>query len=615
VVAVVAILLVIGAVTAYFVTRPVATTRILVFDQPEQPDTLDPAVTFTTPGWGICQQIYQTLVMYNGTSYTTYSGILAQSWTTSADHFNITFHLRSGVHFSNGDPFSAYTMWFSLYRTLVMNQAPTFILTQNFWFPHTNSSSTSDEVNASTAQVATQLNTGNFVTPGASLLAAMQNPDQSFQVIDAQTLQVNLGRGYLGEVPYTYIFATLAAPVAAAVDPLVIQAHGGVTNSTNDWMTTHMTGTGPYVLSSYTPGGTGFTISPDPNYWGVAAAAAEPWNNNLQPAKSTIEIDFQSDPAIVTNDLKTGRVVGASFSYLGPSTVDALKKLTNLNVSDPGSVFASTTGAWWIYMDQQQDPFTNLSVRAAIAHAVNYNRIITLAFGGYANRWVGPVPPGYPYNNTENLAPYQYNLALARQYMNQSPWPITVNPTTGAVSGGYPQHIKYAYINLGDWEAVSTLLQADLTQIGINIDLVPITLDNLYVEQAVNPTTGACTTDTTTNGGPFYMGQEFYTSDYISPDDWTQNNAISYGSANQCMSRYANDTMDHLVLQAAGESNPANLTQLYSTITRMMYENYTNIWLVSPTDFAVTNVNLKGVVLNPMGSGLPYVMSFNTEYM
>lgn len=611
---VVAIIVVIGVIAVYFATRPTTRIPTLVFDQPEQPDTLDPAVTFTTPGWGIVQQVYQTLVMYNQTSYTTFSGIIAQSWTPSADHFNITFHLRTGIHFSNNDPLNAYTMWFSLYRTLVMNQAPTFILTQNFGFPHTNIDSTTDEINASMAQVETLLNTGNFVNPSASLLAAMTNPDQSFQVIDALTFQVNLGHGYLGVVPYTYIYPTLAAPVAAAVDPVVIQANGGVSNATNDWMTTHMMGSGPYVLSTYTPGGTGFTISPDPNYWGAGAAASEPWNNNLQPAKSAIEIDFQGDPAIVVNDLKTGRVVGASFSYLGPSTVNTLKGIANLNVTDPGPVFSSTTGAWWIYMDQQQDPFTNLSVRAAIAHAVNYDRIINLAFGGYAKRWVGPVPPGYPYNNTGNLAPYAYDLQLARQFMNNSPWPITVNPTTGAVSGGYPQHIKYAYIALGDWEEVSTLLQDDLAKIGINIDLVPITLDNLYVEQAQNPTTGVCTTDTTTNGGPFYMGQEFYTSDYISPDDWTQNNAISYGSANLCMSRYANDTMDQLVLAAAGESNPANLTQMYATITQMMYDNYTNIWLVSPTDFAVTNVNLKGVFLNPMGSGLPYVMSFNTEY-
>jgi peptide/nickel transport system substrate-binding protein len=265
-------------------------------------------------------------------------------------------------------------------------------------------------------------------------------------------------------------------------------------------------------------------------------------------------------------------------------------------------------------MDQQQPPFNNLSVRAAIAYAINYTRIINLAFGGYASQWVGPVPPGYPYNDTTNLVPYHYDLALARQYMNESPWPLT-SVTSSGVTGGYPTQLKYAYINLGDWEEASTLLQNDLAQIGINIYPVPITLDNLYTEQAVNPTTGICTTETNTNGGPFYIGQEFYTSDYISPDDWTMNDALSTGSANQCMSRYSNATMDQLVYQAAGESNPANLTQDYATMTRMMYDNYTNAWFVSPVDFLVTNTNLKGIVLNPMGSAAPPAMSFNTEYV
>jgi len=87
---------------------------------------------------------------------------------------------------------------------------------------------------------------------------------------------------------------------------------------------------------------------------------------------------------------------------------------------------------------------------------------------------------------------------------------------------------------------------------------------------------------TNVNGGPFPIGQEFYTSDYIAPDDWTQNNAISYGSANMCMSQYNNLTMDSLVIDAAGQSNPTNLTNDYSQITRMMYDNYTNAWLVVP---------------------------------
>ena len=78
------------------------------------------------------------------------------------------------------------------------------------------------------------------------------------------------------------------------------------------------------------------------------------------------------------------------------------------------TVYGSTSGSWWIYLNQSVYPFDNLSVRAAVAHAINYEQIIQQAFGGYATQWVGPVPPAYPYYNPENLTPYAYNLTLAR---------------------------------------------------------------------------------------------------------------------------------------------------------------------------------------------------------
>jgi len=594
-----------GIVAYYFVTRSaactLASTNPLKFDQPEQPDTLDPQVTFSTPGWGITQQIYQTLVMYNGTGYTTFLPVLADSWMESADHFNITFHLRAGIHFSNGDAFNAYVMWYSLNRAMVMNQAPQFILSQNFWYPHVNYSSPAAETRRSINTLTTQLNTFNFQSPSAAALASMKDQFQSFQVIDNRTIQLNLGSGYLG-VPYAYILATLAAPIAAAVDPVVITANGGVAATTNDWMSTNMLGTGPYTLASYVPG-SGFTLQPDARYWGAADGAKEPWNNILQPAKSSIQLSFQSDPAKTTTDLKTGAVAGASFAYLGPSTVNDLKNSACVSVVPLNAVYSSTAGAWWIYMNQNVQPFNNWSVRAAIAHAINYDQMISVAFGGNAIRWVGPVPPAYPYYNPDNLQPYAFDLTLARQYMRNSPWP-----------NGFPGTIKYAYINLGDWSDVALILKANLAQLNITIDPVPITLDNLYQEQARDARTGVCTTETTANGGPFYMGQEFYTSDYISPDDWTQNNAISYGSANDCMSQFNSATMDGWVLQAAGERDPTTLTGLYRSMTRMMYDNYTDVWLVSPTQCAVSSPLLQGVVQNPMGSALPFTMSFNTEY-
>jgi peptide/nickel transport system substrate-binding protein len=497
-------------------------------------------------------------------------------------------------------------MWFSLYRAIVMNQAGSFILQENFWYPGlTYSSSASDTANA-TAWLTSILNAWNFLSPTPAQKAVMAANNQSFQAVDAYTIVLHTGNGSLGHKPYSFLLATLAGPIASAVDPKVVQQNGGVNKGeANSWMATHMVGTGSFVLSGASldiVSAPSYTIVPDPKYWGRNASLAEPWNNMIQPAKSSIEVDFQNNPAIAVNDMKTGRVVGASFAYIGPSTIHSLQNVACVSVAPLNDVYGSTAGAWWIYMNQNTPPFNNISVRKAVVHAINYDRIIQVAFGGYGTRWVGPVPPEYPNYNPDGLTPYKYNLTLAKQDMSQSPWP-----------SGYPQTLNYEYVNLGDWAEVAILLKDDLAQIGIKIN--PVSIPNIGALLGIQGSdSGGCIAQQPLNGGPFPIGQEFYTSDYISPDDWTQNNALSTGSANACMSSYNNATMDQNVIDAATTSNPTAVKNLYAAITRMMYDNYTNAWLVVPTQFAVTNTHLHGAVPNPMGAAQPFVVVMNTQY-
>src|SRR5437870_9391570 len=207
VVAVVAIVIIVaGIVTFVILNRPPATvcnlssTDPLIFDQPETPDTLDPADPFSTPGWGIVQQTYQSLVNYNGTKYTDYLGVLAKRWTVSPSGYNYTFALRQDVHFSNGHQFNAYVMWFSLYRGIVMNQAGSFILQENFWYPGLTYYATAAQNRRAATQMAGYLNSFDFQNPVAADLAVMMAPDQSFRVVDRFTIELNMGYGYLGTV-------------------------------------------------------------------------------------------------------------------------------------------------------------------------------------------------------------------------------------------------------------------------------------------------------------------------------------------------------------------------------------------------------------------------------
>src|SRR2546428_2875004 len=184
---IIVIVLALSAVTAYYVfflqssACNFSSTNPLIFDQPERPDTLDPHVTFSTPGWGIVQQVYQSLVNYNGSSYVTYLPVLASSWSVSTDGFNYTFILRQDVHFSNGDPFNAYVMWFSLYRAIIMNADGAFILQENFWLPGLNYYSDTNDTNNATAWMVNGLNSWDFFSPTGPQQAFMADANNSFQ--------------------------------------------------------------------------------------------------------------------------------------------------------------------------------------------------------------------------------------------------------------------------------------------------------------------------------------------------------------------------------------------------------------------------------------------------
>ena len=626
VIAVVVIFIVAGIGTYYVLrTSPAVSscgpneTGTICIDQAEIPDSLDPAVTFSTPGWAAVQQVYQGLVNYNGSSTTQFSGVLAKNWTVQYDPAtgfeSYVFTLQPNVNFSNGDPYNAYVQWYSLYRSLLLIQGPQFILEQNFFstnFSTTNPQSYYSSNTSSLAvnnTLASDLNSWNFDDPTSSEIALMGVPNQSFQVINPSTIALNLGYGYLYS-NYTYLLASISAPNSYAVDPTWVDQHGGVQVGTvNTYLATNAMGTGPYLIQNYNGvGGGGYTLKPNSNYWGAAAAKLAPWNINLPPANTTVDVIFQDAIDITTNDLITGAVQVASFAYVGPSTIQQLQGHSNVVVQALPTVFGSTSGSWWVFLNQSVYPFNNLTVREAITHAINYQQIITQAFGGYAQQWVGPVPPAYPYDNNVTAAEpyYQYNLTLAQAEIAASPC------AGGACSSTV---INYMYLNTGnDWVETAQFLEQDLKAIGITINPVGVSLDELYEEQGMD-TNGACVSSTTANGGPFYMGQEFYTSDYISPDDWTQNDAYSAGSANLCMAGYSNATVDYDTFAAAGDSNPADLTSYYTNMTQLMYDNYSEIWLVVPTSFAVYASDLHGFVQNPMASAEPFAIGFNTQWL
>ena len=73
-----------------------------------KPDTLNPAYAFLTESYTIFDLVYSTLVTESADG--TYVGMLAKDWSVSDDGLTWTYHLKDGIQWHNGEPFTAGQM-------------------------------------------------------------------------------------------------------------------------------------------------------------------------------------------------------------------------------------------------------------------------------------------------------------------------------------------------------------------------------------------------------------------------------------------------------------------------------------------------------------------------
>jgi peptide/nickel transport system substrate-binding protein len=559
-------------------------------DELTEPDYLDPAVTYETSGWEVVEQIYQGLLTYNGSSYTSYEGVLASAWTMSPDGMNYTFILRPDVTFSNGDPFNAYVVWYSVYRTLVMNQAPSWILAQNLAPGNGMTFNVTDSM----------LNSINYFNPSPSNLTVMSNPEQSVVALNASAVRFNLGYGYNGVEPYSAFLATLVTPMAYAVDPAVVATHGGVHAGTeNDYMTTNAIGTGFYELQSWVLGQS-VSLIKNPNYWANSLPTSK-LNNAIAPAILNDIVIYYKDSATSIADLRSGTVqmISVPVTYYNVTTPISGVKTAVLPI-----VFGSSEDVHYLYMNTAAlSLFNSLDVRKAIAFAIDYQDIIRIVFNGHAQQWVGPVPPGFQYYNesTAGLSPYQYNpvqaaVSLAQAgFVSHLPNGTTLNP-----GGKQFPNVPFLYDSDNPTDqGAAEIIESNLASVGI-----PITLTSLPFRQYA---TDIDSSNQTTGVPP--MGFGYYSEDYTASIDY-----VSYfTTANQIgTSAYVDSSALNYTYQADAALNSSTIVDAFHNITQRMYQNYTDIWLYVPEFMAVTANGVTGIIPNPAGSGMGYFLYYNT---
>jgi len=377
----------------------------MVFGSASDPSTLDAILIQDGESFRIAQQIYETLIeLKPGTTSDLVPG-LAKSWEASADGKTYTFHLQTGVKFSDGTDFNAdaalanIDRWKNLPKPL--QGYDYYDITVFGGYGDKSLITNATKIDDSTISV-------TLATAKADFLTAM-------------TL-----------IPFGIQSPKALKDHNADIDPK---------DPKNDYWQKAPTGTGPFMFTGdYVPGDH-YSIVKNPNYWNPAAAAhldkivfqpiAEAANRLAALQSGTVDIvDF-----VDANQLPT--LQGNSAVQILTRTPLAIGKLA---------------------FNQTHKPFDDPKVRQAVAYAIDKKAIVDAFFpngaGTVADSDLIDKMPAYEPNATITAG---QNLDMAKQLLASSSCPAPCS-----IDFWYPDNTSRPYMTdpKGEFEAIRTMLEA-----------------------------------------------------------------------------------------------------------------------------------------------------------
>jgi len=390
----------------------------------------DPQIDYEYLGNEEIDNVFQTLVYYNGSSTVSFIPVLAAALPTqenggiSSDYKAYTFQIRSDQYFSNGDPVTAYDVWFSMARCIAFAGGspgtPGWIQAQ-FLIPGVQNGTASVYANNTWAVATTAVTYDNASNTVTFHFNRAMPPTLVFQV-----LADPLGAGI---VDSSYAWSVGAGFNEANWNSYMNQANAASYNTKMQWSPV---GSGPFMVQSYTPGQS-VELVPNPHYGGVPG---------IPKQNTTVVIDWVKTPDTALLMLQDGQADSASgWPSSDFPTVQKLQSQGAVNLYNFPSLWVEFYGfniqidkdletAFGTGFNEPSNYFADLPTRLAWVNAFDYagylNNILGNAKYGttFANAYQGIIPVGMIYQPPPDQLgglPAQ-NLDAARGNFSISAW-------------------------------------------------------------------------------------------------------------------------------------------------------------------------------------------------
>lgn len=511
--------------------EPEEDEMILVFGSSGDASKLDPADVTDGESIQRMDNIYEGLVRYKEGS-TEIEPCLATDWTISEDKKTITFNLREGVMFHDGTEMTADDVVFSFARQY-------------------------DE-------------THPFNQNGEWLYWGWMFYDvESVEKVDDYTVKINMSN------PNASLMTSLAMFTASIVSE-------DAANEYDEDFFKNPVGTGPFMFVEWVKDDH-ITLDAFEDYWEGA------------PELDGIIFKVIPDQTTRLLALQNGEIHGAE--YIDPSQFDIIENdpdlylmseagmnvgYISLNCGE-GYIDANGNHVW----DEGEDadvpgyfePFSDIRVRQAIAHAIDKQAIIENIYQNAASLAVQGMPPGLLGYNYD-LEGYDYDPALAMQLL---------------ADAGYEDGFEVTMFQMGDTSRpyfpnppeIAQAIQSDLADIGITV--------NLFTEDWTTYLADG-------NDGVAEMYMIGWSGDNGDPDNFLNvlygQNVAEVGASGNYGFKKNQDLQDTLT-GALLVFDPTERAAMYEQANQMIVDDCAHVFIAHSNQILAFNSSVKGYVMHP----------------
>lgn len=390
---------------------------LMVQTMPGDISTLNPLISEDQSSSSVIGQFVESLTTVDPASGAVIPN-LAKSWDISADGLTYTFHLREGISWSDGAPFTADDVvftWESIFAKAPTPEQPTAE-------PSTQPAQPTEPDQPAQPEQPAQPPAYRYPSR-QSFLHLINGKEPQVEQVDEYTVRFTLPEPYApfllfggGQGILPRHILGQSAQDGSLLDRWSVQT---AINSPHE-----LVGTGAFVLESYRPGER-IVLRANPNYWKVNAQGERlPY---IERIITKIVADGNASNLAFAQGLTD--VEGISPDNVG--WIQAGEKAQDFTIHDLGP--SSTTNFIWFNQntgtgkdgkphvpEHKQRWFADKRFRQALSYGINRQGLIDGVYFGRASVLNGFVSPKNKMWYNPDVRTYPYNVAHARELLSQA---------------------------------------------------------------------------------------------------------------------------------------------------------------------------------------------------